>query len=266
MKWAFWRSESSMGRQAAAGARAGKGTGEAEAERIDERVDEASALRRQARRRLIGAAVILLATAAVVPLVLDPQPRPLPESIPIEVRGDSASFTPRVPLPVPDPAALQGAPPPDAASDAAPAGAAVRLPDAKTVESKGAVDASAVVTEPPASQGVDKSSAGADAAGAKGKGEPRPESKSEGSKPAKSAVKADARFAVQAAALRSEQAARDLMARLKSAGLPAYVERTEAADGPRWRVRAGPYATRADAERARTRLRELGQGGDLVAL
>jgi DedD protein len=197
--------------------------------------------------------------------VLDPQPRPLPDSIPIEVRADSAPFTPRVPLPVPDPAALQGAPPPDAASDADPASAAAAR-DARTAESKSTAEAPAGVIEPPASRGADKSAPGSDAGEAKGKGEPRAENKSEGSKPAKAAAKADARFAVQAAAPRSEQAARDLMARLKSAGLPAYVERTEATDGPRWRVRAGPYATRAEAERARTRLRELGQGGDLVAL
>jgi DedD protein len=96
--------------------------------------------------------------------------------------------------------------------------------------------------------------------------DPKSAPKSDATRPAKSATKADAKFAVQAAAPRSEQAARELMAKLKSAGLPAFVERTEAADGPRWRVRVGPYPNRADAERARTRLRELGHGADLVAL
>ena len=282
MKWAFWRSETSIGRRADRAARTGKGMPEAETDRVD----EAAMLRAQTRRRLIGAAVLLLATAAVAPLVLDPLPRPVPESIPIEVRGDKAPFSSKVPLPVPDPAALQGAPPPDAASDTetAPAAAAGAVASARGADttSAGAMagDAKAIalnVTEPrPAQEG----SATVKPAGDKGIARPdtradamvgaktdaKPEGKPDSGKPAKSASKSDARFAVQAAAPRSEQAARDLMARLKSAGLPSYVERTETADGPRWRVRTGPYPTRAEAERARGRLRELGQGADLVVL
>ena len=290
MKWAFWRSETGKGGRANAAARPEK-----EARDPDvERVDQAAALRTQARRRLIGAAVLLLVTAAVVPLVLDPLPRPLPESIPIEVRGDKTPFTPKVPLPLPDPASLQGAPPPDAARDTesaagAATGATVAAGGAEVKVADGRpADGTAADSKGSDSKGSDSKGSDANAAaskvgdaksGASGatapkpatdKGGNRPESKSDNkadaTKSSKSAPRADARFAVQAAAPRSEQAARELMARLKSAGLPAYVERTEAADGPRWRVRAGPFATRADADRARSRLRELGQGADLVAL
>lgn len=277
MKWAFWRSETSTGRKSASGARAAKADGDADGERVD----EAAALRTQARRRLIGAAVILLATAAIVPIVLDPQPRPLPESIPIEVRGDRTPFTPKTPLPVPDPAALQGGPLPDAASDAdaaaSAANAMVREPSPKGAESappsQPAEPKTAAADPVPPRAAADKAGSTVDnKAEAKTKSEARPEAKAEGAnatksaKLAKPAAGADARFAVQAAAPRSEQAARDLMAKLKTAGLPAYVERTDAADGARWRVRAGPFATRAEADRARARLRELGHGADLVAL
>ena len=286
MKWAFWRSETSIGQRADRAARTGKGLPEAETDRAD----EAAMLRAQTRRRLIGAAVLLLATTAVAPLVLDPLPRPVPESIPIEVRGDKTPFSSKVPLPVPDPAALQGAPPPDAASDTeiAPAAttgsvasargadttsAGAKAGDAKVIalnitEPRPAQEGAATV-KPAADQGIARPDARADATtGAKSgaKTDAKPEGKPDSVKPAKSASKSDAKFSVQAAAPRSEQAARDLMARLKSAGLPSYVERTETADGPRWRVRTGPYATRAEAERARGRLRELGQGADLVVL
>jgi DedD protein len=286
MKWAFWRSETSIGRRADRAARTGKGMPEADTDRAD----EAAMLRAQTRRRLIGAAVLLLATAAVAPLVLDPLPRPVPESIPIEVRGDKIPFSSKVPLPVPDPAALQGAPPPDAASEGettpvAAAGSVVSARGADTTSAGAkAGDAQAIalnVTEPrpaqegaatvkpAADKGIARPDARADAktsAKAGAKTDAKPEGKPDSGKPAKSASKSDAKFAVQAAAPRSEPAARDLMARLKSAGLPSYVERTETTDGPRWRVRTGPYPTRAEAERARGRLRELGQGADLVVL
>lgn len=282
MKWAFWRSEKRIGRRADVDARAGKGTSEADTDRAD----QAAALRTQARRRLMGAAVLLLATAAVVPLILDPLPRLVPESVPIEVRGDRTPFSPKVPLPVPDPAALQGAPPPDAASDTettpvatAGSAAAARSADASSADAK-AGDGKSTALKPaepkPAQEGAATVKPAGDKGGARpeartevttgAKPDSKPEGKPDAGKPAKSASRADAKFAVQAAAPRSELAARELMARLNSAGLPAYVERTEAADGPRWRVRAGPYPTRAEAERARSRLRELGQGADLVVL
>lgn len=287
MKWAFWRSETVEGGRAVAEARADRAARVADVECVD----EAATLRTQARRRLIGAAVLLLVTAAVVPLVLDPLPRSLPESIPIEVRGEKTPFTPKVPLPLPDPAALQGAPPPDAASDTELA-AATAAPAAGGSTQARAADGRAAVG-PAAESRLDSKSSSANATAAK-VAEPRPgtvgvaelkaagdktgsrpeaksdnkaaDSKADPAKVAKSTARADARFAVQTAAPRSEQAARELIVRLKSAGLPAYLERTEAADGPRWRVRAGPYPTRAEAERARGRLRELGLGADLVSL
>jgi DedD protein len=295
MNWAFWRSDKGEGSRARGQPRSDKAARESDSERVD----EAAALRVQARRRLIGAAVLLLATAAVVPLILDPLPRAVPDSVPIEVRSDRApdkvSSPPRVPVPLPDPASLQGAPPPDAASasEASPQGAPGTKPAAGSAEGKAAEasstgDASADTKRVDPS-GSDPKAAAAGVATVKAVADtakPRPDAKpearadakteapsdpksapkSDATRPAKSATKADAKFAVQAAAPRSEQAARELMAKLKSAGLPAFVERTEAADGPRWRVRVGPYPNRADAERARTRLRELGHGADLVAL
>ena len=299
MNWAFWRSDKGEGSRAHVQPRPDKAAREPDSERLDEAV----ALRAQARRRLIGAAVLLLVTAAVVPLVLDPLPRAVPDSITIELRSDKApdkpASPPRAPVPLPDPASLQGAPPPDAASesDASPPGAPGAKPAASGAEGKaaearstgdaaadtgrvdGRVDSSAADPKAAAAGGAtvkavtDAAKPRPDAkpesrADAKTEAPPDPKAapKSDTARPAKSAARSDARFAVQAAAPRSEQAARELMAKLKSAGLPAFIERTEAADGPRWRVRAGPYPTRADAERARARLRELGHGADLVAL
>ncbi|HEY7498674.1 MAG TPA: SPOR domain-containing protein [Vicinamibacterales bacterium] len=62
-------------------------------------------------------------------------------------------------------------------------------------------------------------------------------------------------FAVQIIALNDPSRARDAVAELKAAGLPAYLVEPPASDpdGP-YRVRLGRYATRADAEAAATAL------------
>jgi DedD protein len=73
------------------------------------------------------------------------------------------------------------------------------------------------------------------------------------------------KFAVQAAATSTEQAARELADRLKKSGLAPYTERVDTPDGARYRVRVGPYATREDAERVRARLKSLGINANVVS-
>jgi DedD protein len=73
------------------------------------------------------------------------------------------------------------------------------------------------------------------------------------------------KFAVQAAATSTEQAARELADRLKKTGLAPYTERVDTTDGTRYRVRVGPYASREDAERVRARLKSLGINANIVS-
>jgi DedD protein len=73
------------------------------------------------------------------------------------------------------------------------------------------------------------------------------------------------KFAVQAAATSSEAAALELSERLKKAGLPPYTERIDTAEGARYRVRVGPYASREEAERVRGRLKALGINANIVS-
>jgi DedD protein len=266
MKWAFWRRDPEA--QTARGA-ARRSARDDDAD--PGRVDPATALKIRARRRLIGAAMLLLAAAILVPMVLDPAPRPVPATVPIDIPSEKTPFTPRLPLPpVPDPAQVQGGPPPEASE----AAKVDPKPDAKVearsehsvegkVEQKAekadkpAARADTAEKSPAKSESAPKADAGKDAEAERARaileGKSLPTAKSEG------------KFVVQAAAPRSEQAARELAAKLKKAGLPSFTERVQASDGTRWRVRVGPYATRQDAERARARLREMGVGADLVA-
>lgn len=262
MKWAFWRRDPEA-QTARGGAR--RATRDDDAD--PGRVDPATALKIRARRRLIGAAMLLLAAVILVPMVLDPAPRPVPATVPIDIPSEKTPFTPRLPLPpVPDPAQVQGGPPPEASEaakadpkqDAKPEQKAESKAEQKAEKAdKPAVKADTAEKSPAKAESAAKTDAGKDAEAERARaileGKALPTAKSEG------------KFVVQAAAPRSEQAARELAAKLKKAGLPSFTERVQASDGTRWRVRVGPYATRQDAERARARLREMGVGADLVA-
>jgi len=275
MKWAFWRRDSSAaaGRRNAARENALADTGEPDAQR---------SLRVQARRRLIGAAALLLAAVIVVPMVLDPAPRPLPEQVPIEIPSERTPFHPRLPMAAPGPAVAT----PDQATPPGPGGDSV-LADPKPGEPKAGNGESRAQAREQVGAGDAAPTAGASEA-TRPAAVPTPADRVAGAagqardparaadaqrarqildgKPAPAAAPAgEARFFVQAAAPRNEQAARELAARLKKAGLPSFTERVAASDGTRWRVRVGPYASRQEAERARARLRELGTGADLIA-
>jgi DedD protein len=236
MGLAFWRRK--KGAADAAPRRNVRSAGPGEDE-SGGRADDAAALRIRARRRLIGAAALLLAAVIVVPMLLDPEPRPVPDSIPIEIPSEKTPFTPRLSLPP------------------VPAPENVPMPPADTAPEEPAKD------ESKAARPTDEKKADEKKAE-----EQRARALLEGKSDAKAlpAVAKGGRFAVQAAAPSSEAAAIELVGRLKKAGFAPYTETIESKDGTRHRVRVGPYATRDDAERARSRLKTLGINANLVTL
>lgn len=270
MALAFWRDKRSTTEKrngSAASSRADRGTG-------PDGNDPATQFRIRARRRLIGAAALLLAAVIVVPLVLDPAPRPTSDNIPIDIPSERQPFTPRLSLPpVPDPGQTPLAPPPD-------------LP--ATEPEKGKAEAGATKSEPAKSEPAKPDAAKAEAAKpARPSGESRPEPKEPlPAKPADAKVKPTAdvkhetkaepraaeaartkssRIVLQAAALSTDAAAQDLSERLRKAGFAPFTEKVDTADGVRFRVRVGPYTTRDEAQRAQARLRALGVSATLVS-
>ena len=197
------------------------------------RAEPADAVRVRARRRLIGAAALLLTAAIVVPMLLDPEPKPTADNIAIDIPSEKTPFTPRLTLPpVPAPDNVPVAPPPESAPIQEKAEDSTKA-EAKKVE------------------------------------EQRARALLEGkSKTAAAAATSDktARFVVQAAAPASETAARDLAERLKKSGLAPYMEKVDTKQGVRYRVRLGPYATRDEADGVRARLKAQGISANLVTL
>ncbi len=236
MKWAFWRRRKPRATgQGRFDARHSEPIARAE-EPADEavvRVGQAAQIRVRMRRRLIGAAALLLGTAVVVPMMLDPAPRPLPDNIPIDIPSERTPFSPRLSLP--SEARSAGSASSAESRSAEPGqGAAAGSPPSSAPSSAAPAEAPKAIDEPPA--------------------------------PATPAGASAGKWFVQAAALSSEGAARQLSDRLSKAGMTPFVERAESGGAVLYRVRLGPFASRDAAVKARRHLRALGIGSNVVRI
>jgi DedD protein len=188
---------------------------------------EANEIRRRGRRRLIGAIALVMLLVVFVPMVLDSEPRP--------ARNEpTAKIPPRdnaPPLPTP-PAAV--APAKAGAQSGAPTAEA---PKAAVVETPKAAPAKPEAAQAKAAA-VPKT---ADAAKLQG-------------------------FAVQVGAFRDEARLKQSREKLAAAGVVHYTERLDSKGGPLTRLRAGPFATRAEAEAALVKLKRATIDGKVVPL
>jgi len=199
--------------------------------------DEELQLKRRARRRLIGAIVLVTLIIVVLPMVLDSEPKPVSRDIAVQIPSpDAGTFTPKV-VPLPGSKAATGA--------------------SKAAESK----AAAAPPVPPSPEPV--TAAPKETA----KETPKP-AKAAPAKPAKApkpaAKPAGGQFAVQVIALADAEKAKQMQAKISAAGIKAYTEIVKTAKGDVTRVRAGPYATREAAEKAREQLKAIGMNGNVT--
>ena len=197
--------------------------------------DEELQLKRRARRRLLGAIVLVTAIVVVLPMVLDTEPRPVSQNITIRIPStDSETFKAKV------------APPP-----------AVKAPDRKT----------AAAPAVPKDKETPKPAAQPEVAPAKAPAAKVPENA-----PAKTAAKATkpatksggGPFVVQVIALADADKAQRLQGQIAAAGIKSYTEVVKTVKGDVTRVRAGPFATREAAEKARDQLSSLGMNGNIT--
>ena len=216
------------------------------------------AARTRARRRLIGAVVLLAIGVIGFPMLFETQPRPLPGDIPIELpRREGlpapSSLLPREPPAPPDLPRAADAPPAAATAASAvlaeaAAPAAPAAPPAAPAERKGGDDKPA---SPPAAAAQAKAPAArpasADATAAAGEGNA-------------------ARFVVQVGAYTDAGTLRDVRAKVEKLGLKTYTQSIETDAGKRTRVRVGPFATRQEAEGASGKLKAAGLPGNVLVL
>lgn len=271
------------------------------------------AMRRRARHRLIGAAVLVLVGVIGFPLLFDTQPRPIPLDIPIEIpdrdkaaplelpassglseadRAASRSASPRsenglsdgeefIPAqsPLPIPPVISVAKPPPAKVAVAPA--VVLKPEAKPQPAR-VPAAPAVVIKPEPKPQPEKVIPPAAVAA---KTEPKPEAKPavvpnradeaararallEGKAvqtPAASRAE-ESRFIVQVGAFGDADKARDVRSKLERAGVKTYAQVVDTKDGKRTRVRVGPFASKAEADKAAQRIKSLDLSASVLTL
>lgn len=230
------------------------------------------AVRRRARHRLIGAAVLVLLGVVGFPLLFDTQPRPIPVDIPIVIPAKNA----QPPLAAPKAASNKTTPvevKPAAPDTAAPG---------DSVAASESLSAREEVVEPTQAAAKPAEPAKKDAAPkAEAKPEPKPDAKAEpAAKPAdadrarallegKTAEKPDAanqRIVVQVGAFADVARAREARLKLERAGLKTYTHVADTPDGKRIRVRVGPYATKTEADKAAARVKALGLPAAILTL
>lgn len=221
------------------------------------------AVRRRARHRLIGAAVLVLLGVVGFPLLFDTQPRPIAVDIPIEIPSRQAA------KPLPSPAKPEAsATVKDSLGEreqvVAAGPSAPSAPPAPTV---------AEATRPTAAE--PKVAARADV-----KPEPRPETKpAPEPQPAARPSAADSaraqaaledksaeRIVVQVGAYAERARAQEVRLKLERAGLKTYTHVATTPEGERIRVRIGPYGTRAEAEKAAAKVKGLGLPTAILSL
>ncbi len=237
-----------------------------------EAADSVRLARTRARQRLIGAAVLVVAGIVGFPLLFETQPRPIPVDLPIEIpRKESvapltlptqpsaaaqtdvkpaAKSTPAAEHVINETAADEGREiKPVAAS--APAEAAASSSASKAVVAAEEVARKQPAAPPRADAGKGVNPASADAARAKALLEGKPVASAD----APPAAAGSARFVVQVGAFTDPAAVKSTRAKVERLGLTTYTQVAETPTGARTRVRVGPFATRADAERAAARIK-----------
>jgi len=231
------------------------------------------AIRRRARHRLIGAAVLVLLGVLGFSMLFDTQPRPVAVDISIEIPArhpaqplpGAKATSPEAKTPVPTPAPV----PAEAEKSKSPEGS---LPAGDGLDVREEVVAATPVSEKPKAK--DTPVAAAQTA-------PKPVAKVEA--PAKERTAAtetarakalledkpaagSVRIVVQVGAFAEADRARETRLKLERAGLTTYTHVADTPQGKRIRVRLGPFTSRAEAEKAAARVKALGLPAAILTL
>jgi DedD protein len=202
-------------------------------------------VRKRAKHRLIGAAVLVLVGVVGFPLLFDSQPRPIPVDIAIEIPARQsvkplATATPASATPAPS--AAPATPAPDLAPVAPPAAVASVTP----------VPAAPAAAVPAAPRVAD------DSARAKALLEDKPVAAANES--------AELRLVVQVGAFADAAKAREVRLKLEKAGLKTYTQVADSKEGKRTRVRVGPFANKAEADQAALKIKALDLPATILSL
>jgi DedD protein len=210
-------------------------------------------VRKRAKHRLIGAAVLVLVGVVGFPLLFDSQPRPIPVDIAIEIPARQsvkplATATPASATPAPSAAPATPAP------DPAPVAPPVAPPAAVASVTPAVTPVPAVPSVPAAAA----PRAAEDSARAKALLEDKPVVAANES--------AELRLVVQVGAFADAAKAREVRLKLEKAGLKTYTQVADSKEGKRTRVRVGPFASKAEADQAALKIKALDLPATILSL
>ncbi len=219
-------------------------------------------MRTRAKHRLLGAAVLVLIGVIGFPMLFDKQPRPISVDIPIEIPDRNKTKPLTIPEPVAAPAvqasAVAAAPAPVVVVPAVAASKVEPIAPVIAAASKAVVKA-----EPKPAEKAPERPAPAPAKVDDGS---QAKALLEGKEPAKKADAAAGRFVVQVGAFADANRAREARQKLEHAGLKTYTQVAETKDGHKIRVRVGPFATKAEADKAAAKIKKLGLPAAMLSL
>ena len=221
-------------------------------------------VRRRAKHRLIGSAVLVLAGVVGFPLLFDTQPRPVAVDIPIEIPG-KGTVKPLVIAPAPASSTKPAADKPAADKSSADKSASEKVTADASLDFKEEILSSKQAVAPviPAQAAI--------------KNEAKPVAKLVEKAPEKAEPKvlpkpsapdtaAEARLVVQVGAFADADKARDARIKLEKAGLKTYTQVADTKDGKRTRVRVGPFASKLEAEKAASKIKTLDLPATILTL
>lgn len=241
-------------------------------------------LKKRARRRLVGAAALALLAAVVLPMVMDHEPRPVNQDIQVRIPspegsgGIASRLLPAKPAATPLPPVVPAAEP-VAPERKVEAKAESGKPDAKPEpkpdpkhEAKAETPSQAVATpavKVPEKPAADKAPTDKPAADKPvvTPAEKAAEAKSDEARANKALAGGEGaatQWVVQLGAYKESGNVKLLLAKLKEMGVPTYTEKFDSPQGPRTRVRAGPFPNKDAAEKARAKAKIVGVDGPVA--
>jgi len=233
-----------------------KSGGNAKASPAGVPADSVQEARTRARRRLIGAVVLVVIGVIGFPLLFETQPRSIPVDIPIVIPARDAA--PPLTMPAPRSAPAVAAVPEVPASAAAAA-------DVMT-ETQAEAGRELPPPDKPPAPVVKAPEAPSPKPAATVSESKRAQALLEGKTAAKDAPKDASRYVVQVGAFADSQAAQQTRLKIEKLGLKTYTQVAETASGSRVRVRVGPFGSREEADRAMAKIKASGSPAVVLTL
>ncbi|WP_424192066.1 SPOR domain-containing protein [Ampullimonas aquatilis] len=188
----------------------------------DYRSDPTLALKRRARRRLIGAVVMVLLAVIILPLILDKEPKPKETPVVIQMSGQPDKLPNKSEA---RPFEEEIIDPPEVISKPISAAKPIDKPIDKPVVKKNEVTAPV---------------------------KPMNE-------PVKEVAKSDThRFVLQTGSYATPDKIKEARGKVEATGLKTFVQVVQTKEGERTRVRVGPFASKDEAEAAQAKLKAAG--------